>query len=570
LDTNLQKSNRMKTQLIIKKILPILCIILIGVLIKSCNEDLFLPEDIRNSVGPPVITGFEPKTGSIGTEVIITGDNLSSVVRDGGVTIGGGATEVLYRYSNNSLVIKLVGTERTGPIVITNHRGYVTSTETFTVIDFIPVINSLRIGNADLTEIVDAQRITVHGEVLNAVRRITFGTTNTVGRIVNRNDSMILVEVPYFEEPSATINFEYMAGGRVQVHSTNSFTVNNISIPPTITNMSSIPDVTGPNRVITLQGTHLDRVHRVFLSGHEDSTWTIISRSRTELRALVPAFSRGLTMGDLYIVHNIGRQEMRVKENLRIINEDALNFFVYRNVRLDVQRPPGEENIANFFDADNGETYTACDHGAVDIGEVTTFFFDHAGAAGGAAGQIRFNNPRNSAGPFPNFRCGTSLENDESTQPLTGVVGAKATRFRTLLATDPGDAELIRKVKEQAMDSMHLGMLVGAAVNSTINNLGSSSARWALTDGSPPGNDRWDIGDVVVFREYLNTVPPGTNAIGSGIGGRFGFIEIVSIEVDGNTVTESFTQADWARLSATQQRRTTVTINVYFQKVREL
>ena len=551
----------METKNIIKKTLPLLCIVLFGVLIKSCNEDLYLPEDIRNTIGEPVIENFEPKTGSIGTNVVISGKNLASTTS---VTIGGGATEILYRYTNYSMVIRLVGTERTGPIRITNNRGYVISTEEFRVIDFVPVINSLKDGGADLTQLVDERRITINGEVLNAVRRITFGTGNTIGRLIDRNDSVIIVEVPYFEETNATINFEYMADGRLQVLPKGPFTVNNTIIPPTITNTDAIPEVTGPNRVITLRGTHLDRVSRVFLSGYADSTWTIIAQSRTELRVLVPMFPAGLTTGNLTIVHNINREEMMVKENLRIINEDALNFFMYRGVRLEVQRPTTEENFANFFNADNGEIFNPCDHLslAVDVGEVTTFYFDQI------TGGIRLVNPMHTANSFQGFRCVTTPGVEGEPLPA-GMQGSKATRFRVLWET-PADLALAQRVKDQAVDSLYLSMFAGTSVASVIGNLGSSSPQWTAPTNAALGNDRWDVGSVIVFREYLNASPPGTNASGSGVGGRFGFIEIVSIEIDGNTVSGSFSRTDWDSLTANQQRRTTVTVNVYFQKVREL
>jgi len=570
-----------------KAILLTIILLLFGVLINSCSEDLFLPEDIRNSIAEPEIHGFEPRTGSIGTEIAVSGRNLSTVVR---AYIGGSPTEIIHRYTDYSIVLQLVGTEITGPITLVNNKGTSSTTETFVVIDNIP--NNIVLTNsngAELTALVDEERIVIIGEQLSAVRRVTFdkdsviidGNDTTfiravVGRLIDRSETELIVEVPYLDVDFgalATINLEYMAEGRLQIHHKGPFPVNNEPIEPTITNIAAIPNQTAPNRIITLRGTRLNRVSQVFLNNEDDPTvkdsvWTIISQSRTELRVLVPSFIPAVTDGNFTLIHNRNREEKIVKF-MSVVNEGALDYVRFRNVRLEVQRPPGEENTANFFSAPDGQIFTACDHEAVGIDRITTFFFDRASTG------LRFNNPRNSANVFPNFRCGTDREDNAQTRPLVGVVGANATRFRTLLPSDAGDLALIQRVKADAIDSIPLGsirldMLQGAAVNSTIHNLGSSSASWRRSITAAADHNNWEVGDIVVFREYLNTAVPGTNS-GAGIGdpGRFGFIEIVSIDIEGVTVTPGFTHTDWANMSDMQQRRTTVTVNVWFQREAE-
>jgi len=551
---------KLTTALIVASILAV------GVLTNSCREDLFLPEDIRNTLAAPVIADFEPKTGSIGTNVHITGENLATVMN---VYIGAGRAEVVYRYTNYSMVIRLTGYETSGPIRITNNRGTTETSVTFEVIDHIPtnVVVGDNQGNP-ISELVDEQRIYIAGELLGAVRRITFGDDSIVGRWIDRNDTLIIIEMPFLDvAPTtlATINMEYMAEGRLQVLSKGPYEVNDVAIEPVITNLATIPVETAPNRVIAFRGNYLNRVSEVFLEGHRDSTWTVISQTRTELRVLVPGFIPAVTEGSIMFVHNRlgGDGELKEVMRVRVVNEGALDFVRFFNVRLDVQRPPGEENVGNFLNANDGQVFTACDHEAVNLEEVITFFFDVTNA-----GDLRFNNPRNSINVFPNFRCGTSLEDNDETQPLAGLIGANATRFRTLSAVDAGDAILIDMARNNEFNSINLAMLSGAAVNSTIHNLGSSSARWSRSDNSAPANDRWEIGDVIVFREFLNVPAPGTNVQG-GDGGRFGFVEIVSIDVDGVTITDSFTSVDWGNLGIMGRRRTTVTVNVWFQRVAE-
>jgi hypothetical protein len=531
----------MKTNNIIKKILPILCIAALGILAKSCNEDLFLPEDIRNSIEAPIITDFEPKTGSIGTEIIVSGENLATVTS---VYIGGGRTEILHRYTNFSMVIKLIGTEVTGPIAITNSRGTTTSTEIFVVIDNVP--ENVTFRNSDgtaLTELVDERRVVINGRQLNAVRRVTFGEDLTVGRLIDRNDSVLIVEVPYFERDVATINLEYMAGGKLQVFSSESFPVNNVFIPPTITN--TIPEETTPNRIITLQGSHLDRVSEVFLEGHRDSIWTIISQSRTVLRVLVPAFPDGLTAGELTLVHNREKQEMSVGM-LRVVNEDVLNFSVYRRVTMWVNRMPEQENFNNFFDANDGQLYTPCDWEAVSIAGVTTFFFSIS------ANTVQLNNPAASVAQFQNFRC-------DGEQVLQGMRGANATRYTRLnYQANAAQAALREKVLTGMLDSLHLDMFDGTGIN--IANLGSSNPRWRGSTAAAPEGGNWDIDDVLVFREYTDWTGDGVG----GVGGRFGFIHIMSVNPGPN-----FDPANPGQQTDRDRRQSQVTISVWFQKEAE-
>jgi hypothetical protein len=533
----------------LKYILIAATILTIGLIANSCKEDLFLPDDIRNSIGAPIITHFEPDSGRIGTEIVVTGDNLSSVLTEGGVTIGGRPTEVLYRYSNSSIVLQLVGTEVSGPIQITNNKGSFTTTENFKVIDVIPDIESIRNSGGNLTELVDSQRIEIRGQFLNAVRRVTFGEHEIIGRMIDRNDTVLIIEIPYLEDDEATINLEYRAEGQWQVFKTISYPVNYVMKEPVITN--TIPDETNPGGVITLQGQYMDRISKVKLVGSTenpipDSNWVIFSQTRTTLRVLVPKYEAGLTVGDLTIIHNKERTEKVVKSSLKIVNEDVLNYKMFRNVTMALNRMPEQENFNNFFDLDAGELFTPCDWQAVDISEVTTFFFSHS------ASTVQLNNPASSVAQFQNFRC-------EGVQVLQGMRGGKATRYRTLRPdVNVREAELTRMVLDQEIDDINLKMLDGWS--GTISDLTSNNPRWTGSTNTALESSNWSIGSVIVFREYTGWAGDGAG----GVGGRFGFIHIVNVDPGPN-----FDPSNPAAQTEADRRQSLVTINVYFQKVKE-
>ncbi|MCL2412520.1 MAG: IPT/TIG domain-containing protein [Bacteroidales bacterium] len=564
----------MKAKTIIKNTILAICIISLGLLVNSCNEDLFLPDNIRDSITAPEIHSFSPQSGTMGDEITITGRSLSSVRY---AFIGGRRTEVAQRFTDYTIVLRLVGTEITGPITLVNNIDATTTAETFVVIDNIPEITSVKetdASGADLTELVDERRVFIIGEQLGAVIRVTFGSDTTIiegedttfnraipGRLIDRNDTMIIVEVPYLDVDFgdlAPINFEYMREGQLQDTSVGPFPVNNVFIAPTITNRDAIPEETNPSRVIVIRGTNLNRVHYAFLDGYRDSTWTIISQTRTELRVLVPGFTAGRTAGDLILVHNRNRAEEIVKR-IGVVNEGALNFVRHRNVRMQVNRPPGQENMNNFLNADDGQLYGPCDNEIVNIADVTTFFFSiSTSTPAGGIPAIVLQNPANSNTQFQNFNCVTRdpVSGEVSSESLpAGTRGARGIRFTRLNPDNVLQRELIDRVlAPEGLDSIYLDM-----VPTTINmaDLVTNSPHWRGSGVNiAPGGGNWDIGDVIVFREYLNH----NNGIG-GTGGRFGFIHITGVDPG-----PRFDPENPAAQDVMDRRMSSVTINVWFQR----
>ena len=99
----------------------------------SCDEEAFV---YQYEVKAPVITDFSPKTGSVGTLVTITGENLQRVDT---VKIGGEMAHIKYRISASKLVAEVKSTCKTGPIYVRNTAGNATSTEDFTMSYPVPL-----------------------------------------------------------------------------------------------------------------------------------------------------------------------------------------------------------------------------------------------------------------------------------------------------------------------------------------------------------------------------------------------------------------------------------------------
>jgi len=553
-----------------KRFLTTALILAISILTNSCNEELFFPEDIRNSITAPEIHSFEPQRGSIGTEIVVSGRSLSSAIRAYIGTAGENPVEIVQRFTDYSLVLRIVGTEMTGPITIVNNIGPTTTTEQFIVDQNIPNITpplTLE-GGGSLSQLVDGQRILITGEQINAIRRVTFGEGDLLeaGRFIDRGDAFLIVEVPYLDISSgilAPINIEYMAFGVLQTPEIARLPVENVFVEPLITNQ--LPTQVAPNRMVILRGSHLNRVSEVFLSGHIDSTWTIMSQSRNELRVLVPDFTAGTTEGNLTLVHNRALvpepQTEKVVGFISVVNEGALNFVFYRNVILNVNRYyggegadfSGNENFNNFFNADNGQIFSPCDHQVINIADVTTFFFSITGTA------IRLNNPSNSGNEFFKFRC----SGEQVLEP--GLIGTKTTRFRRLnWQTHAGAAELRDRllgslIGAETIEGLYLSMLAGTThagtnihVNDTLPTANVLDFRGSSV-GVAPADNNWHVGDILMFRELVDDR-----------WGRFGFLHISAVNPGPNFNPENPTSQ-----APEDRQESSVLVNVWFQREAE-
>jgi len=545
-----------------KKILITALILAISIVTNSCNEELFFPEDIRNSLTAPEIHSFEPQRGSIGTEIVISGRSLSSAIRAYIGDIGENPVEIVQRFTDYSLVLRIVGTEVTGPITIVNNIGPTTTTEEFYVVQNIPNVTlplTLE-GGGELTRIVDGQHIEITGEQMSAIRRVTFGENYIAGRLIDRDDARIIVEMPYLDVDNgtyATINIEYMAHGSLQTPSIDTLLVENPPIVFEITNLAAIPEQTNPNRAIILRGPHMNRVTEVFLSDQRDSTWTIISQSRNELRVLVPGFTAPETTGYLTLVHSRPREYYVIGTPIEIANPDAWNFVFFRDVILNVNRFQGEEgefngneNFNNFFGSflnargdEVFEVFSPCDYQTVAIDSVTMFFFSITGNA------IRLENPAHAAGTVFNiFRC--AGEN-----VLSDTRGIRHTRFRRLeWQTNETDARLRDQAlagvegRPGAFESLHANMLRVQPASNVPTWRGSTNA--AIT------HENWDVGDVLSFREFAGA--------DDQVGGRIGFIHIANVLPGPN-----FDPANPQMQPVHDRQESTVIVNIWFQREAE-
>ena len=93
-----------------------------------CGCDSTSMKDV--AVSSPEILSFSPESGSIGSEIVVTGEYLDDVVS---ATIGGGKAVILQKVSNRRLSLKVTNQARSGKIVLVNSIGEGVSEGDFTL-----------------------------------------------------------------------------------------------------------------------------------------------------------------------------------------------------------------------------------------------------------------------------------------------------------------------------------------------------------------------------------------------------------------------------------------------------
>ncbi len=280
-----------------------------GGVIGPCNTYAFgETEDyaIQTVAPPPTITAFNPTSGAIGSQVLITGDNFSSVNT---VTFNTQNTLFFTILNDDSINVFVPTGATTGPIKVTSPQGFDISAGNYTVTTPLPAITNFTPSSGQV-----GQSVSIFGNNLGTVSQVFFngisttaftqvGSTliqtavpagastgkisiqNGVGNAISANDFTVIVPAPTAsisgsastcQGTSAPITFNLTGTppyNVVYTDGTNNFTLNGITSPHTEqvtpavgTSIYTIVSVTDQNFVInapdpSLTGTAIIIVH---------------------------------------------------------------------------------------------------------------------------------------------------------------------------------------------------------------------------------------------------------------------------------------------------------------------
>lgn len=352
-----------------------------GSLIFSCSEVTKIEAEKPE---PPVIVGFSPAEGRVGTEIKIWGDNLGNITQ---AFIGGGEAGIKYRITQDTVVIYPTESSVTGVIKLKNAYGETESSEQFKRVYPQPELTDVP------TTAKAGDEIMITGKNLDVVISVNFGTEE--GIITYKSESEIIVQVPTtIADNPGKISFSYNNGS-----GTPSYVESAEEFIPIKTN--PVFDQISVNEAdectsITFTGKNLHVVDKVVMNG---STELPVSKSEISLSVTLPEVEADTEV--TLTAYYFGDQSVDIVSGFTVKN---ILYFAHKNVLMGAR----ESGLQSFFNAVTGEAFTACDiKGMGDLAENDKFHFytDYSSST------LIFGNPGGGANKFKNFVCdGEKLE----------------------------------------------------------------------------------------------------------------------------------------------------------------
>lgn len=311
-----------------------------------CGCDSTSMKDV--AISSPEVLSFSPESGSIGSDVIVTGEYLDDVVS---ATIGGGKVTILQKVSNQRLSLKVTDQARSGKIVLTNSIGEGVSEAEFTLEYPAPVVSQTGVPS----EVEMGNNLLLSGSHMNVVSAVLFtaaegGTAGNEAEIISQSETEIVVKVPYVESDKAIVTFKYFDGTKeVETSSSSAPKLTVKRYRPEITTTVFEPANVGD--MVVLEGAYLNKIDKVLLG---DIECTITLQTETELKFVVPtsdSFKNGDNMVPLKISYFDGRETPTLTDEFIV-----RVAFVYYWENRTIHAQAGETSA--FFSPETGRVYS--------------------------------------------------------------------------------------------------------------------------------------------------------------------------------------------------------------------
>ena len=409
-----------------------------------CGCDSTSMKDV--AVSSPEILSFSPESGSIGSEIVVTGEYLDDVVS---ATIGGGKAVILQKVSNRRLSLKVTNQARSGKIVLVNSIGEGVSEGDFTLEYPAPVVSQAGMPS----EVEMGNNLLLSGSSMNVVSAVLFtaegGTEGNEAEIISQSENEIVVKVPYVESDKANGTKE------VETSSSSAPKLTVKRYQPEVTTTVFEPANVGD--MVVLEGAYLNKIDKVLLG---DIECTITLQTETELKFVVPtsdSFKNGDNMVPLKISYFDGRETPTLTDEFIV-----RVAFVYYWENRTIHAQAGETSA--FFSPETGRVYSndvwsqevdiiaaagknTCKTANIpvvsetDYNSVNPYFFISGSSS---KFNLAINSPANSNGQLKNFKTSGKAS-------ITGgssYYGTPALSFAYLdPETNPDCAELVNNVK---------------------------------------------------------------------------------------------------------------------------
>ncbi len=452
----------------------------------GCDESSQMDtNDIKGSVVKPAVTSFYPSSGVAGTEVMITGENFSSVES---VYVGNQQVKIKNRISNTQILIEITSNAVNGKIKVKNTKGESESNSNFTIKVNVPVIGNFT--SAEAGKFTIGEIIKLEGENLKSVTNILVG--DIAAKKIFTSDTEIKFTVPQLTPGiSTTVKLQYLNGENTEnIESNENFTILRPLTSPTVT---SCPANALFGTSITLEGTNMDVVNHAIFAGN---VINFTSQSESEIQLTIPRNFGVNTTGDLILVYN-ATEQMVAKKDFEVtvpVIANTINF--YYGLTLGAEKTSASP-AQHFFNPESGSMYSACQYEAI---KANIYFFITSYSTGST---IQLNNPNNTATQTSRFACdGTSLTGEK----LPTIV-----KFKKLNIGSSSEKVFYDKVISRTLEEINPSLISITAGTST-----------------PRAGTDFNVGDVLLFQKFN-----GTTIV------KVGFIEITGIDLNSASLGES-------------------------------
>jgi hypothetical protein len=288
----------MKKIIINKQLFSLVCIVMIMGFITSCRKG----KDLNAESNKIVLLSFGPTGARHGDTLRFIGINLNRVTS---IQFAGGAAAAInqnaFKHQSSELILVIVpSAAEKGYVTLKTPDGDIV-TQTQLNLDVDAIVTSIT------AQARPGENVTITGNYLNWVTRVTFETDKVVQTFVSKTINQLVVTVPADAKTGPLILwYGGTDSGFVQTTDTLKVTL------PVSTSFA--PNPVKPLTNVTITGTNLDLAKKVIFTGVTAPVTTFVSQSATQLVVAVPATAKNgkLTLEALSTVQTISVADLNI------------------------------------------------------------------------------------------------------------------------------------------------------------------------------------------------------------------------------------------------------------------
>lgn len=252
------------------RLLALLTVVLV-ISIVSCNK-----KDGAPNGGKAALYSFGPTGTKIGDTLRFIGVNLDQVsaIKFTGVNAVVDKADFTMP-DNNHIQVTVPGSAEKGYVTLRLSNGDSIVTKTQLNLNVLSTVSSIT------PQARPGENITINGTYLNWIDRITFNRDKLVTNFVSQSQSQIVVKIPD-DAQTGTLMLHYGGTDSADIETSDTLKVT----LPVATSFSPNPVKHGTD--LTIAGTDLDLVKKVYFNGVADAVTNFVSQSATQLVVTVP------------------------------------------------------------------------------------------------------------------------------------------------------------------------------------------------------------------------------------------------------------------------------------------